>query len=134
MPQNPRVTVTLDIFDDKVIDQMSKHRDASKSEMIRFMVRQWIEENPNMLEKNYGVNIDDINKEIAAKSKGITPEHLIDKLPSMFNSIERISINELADFLDVDQKTIKNIIFQHGEELKEKGLTLKYIEGVIVKK
>jgi len=125
--------VSLDIFDDKVVSEMSKYRDTSKSEIIRNMVHQWIEENPDTLKNNYGVNFNDINKEILTESKGITIQGLTEKLPSIFNTIERISIEELADYLEVDQKTIKNLVFKHGTELKEKGLDLKYDEGIIKK-
>lgn len=131
MPSSPRVTVSLDIFDDKVISEMSKYRDTSKSEIIRNIIHQWIEENPDTLRTNYGINFRDINKEIIIESKGITIQGLIEKLPSLFKTIESIALEELADFLEVDQKTIKNLIFEHSADLQEKGIKLKYVEGVI---
>jgi hypothetical protein len=133
MPSSPRVTVSLDIFDDKIISEMSKYRDSSKSEIIRNIIHQWIEENPDTLKNNYGVNFKDINKEILIETKGITIPSLIDKLPGLFDTIENISIEELADYLEVDQKTIQNLLFKHGSELKEKGLNLKYSKGIIKK-
>lgn len=97
------------------------------------MVHKWIDENPEKLETNYGVNIDEINKEIFAESKGITMETLIESLPPMFENIERITIKELSEYLEVDQKMIKTLIFEHAAELKQKNLDLKYSEGVITK-
>lgn len=133
MPSSPRITVSLDIFDDKVISKMSEYRDTSKSEIVRNIIHQWIEENPDTLKNNYGVSYKEINKEILVETKEITIEGLIEKLPEMFEMIESISLEELADYLEVDQKTIKKLIFKHGQELKEKGLDLKYVDGIITK-
>lgn len=131
MPSSPRITVSLDIFDDKVINKMSEYRDTSKSEIVRNIIHQWIEESPDLLEKNYGINFKEINKEIKLETSEKTMEDLKEKLLSMKGMLKRISIEDLADILEVDQKTAKKLIFNYGPELKEEGLTLQYNEGII---
>ncbi|TFF98363.1 MAG: hypothetical protein EU547_01685 [Promethearchaeota archaeon] len=112
---------------------MSEYRDTSKSEIIRNIIHQWIEENPSTLKNDYGVNFQEINKEILVETKEITIQGLIEELPPKFETIESISLEELADYLEVDQKTIKKLIFEHAPELKEKGLELKYVDGLLKK-
>jgi predicted house-cleaning noncanonical NTP pyrophosphatase (MazG superfamily) len=131
MPSSPRITVSLDIFDDKVINKMSEYRDTSKSEIVRNIIHQWIEESPDLLEKNYGISFKEINKEIKLETSDKTMEDLKEKLLSMKEMLKRMSIEDLADILEVDQKTAKKLIFNHGPELKEKGLILQYDNGII---
>ena len=133
MPSSPRITVSLDIFDDKVISKMSEYRDTSKSEIIRNIIHQWIEENPNTLKNNYAVDFMEINREIKVETEEITIPELKENLLSMSEMFGKISVEELADLLEVDQKTIKNLIFKHGPELKEEGLHLQYNNGMIEK-
>lgn len=133
MPSSPRITVSLDIFDDKVINKMSEYRDTSKSEIVRNIIHQWIEDNPDTLENNYGINFKEINKEILVETRDKSIEDLKAELLSMKEMLKRISIEELADILEVDQKTAKKLIFEHGPELKEEGLNLQYNNGIIEK-
>ena len=50
---------------------MSEYRDTSKSEIIRNIIHQWIEENPNTLKNNYAVDFMEINREIKVETEEI---------------------------------------------------------------
>ncbi|MFX1590733.1 MAG: ribbon-helix-helix domain-containing protein, partial [Promethearchaeota archaeon] len=59
-PKMDRITVSLDEFDYKVITKMAQNRNIPLSEATRIAVHSWIETNPEILKRNYGVDIQDV--------------------------------------------------------------------------
>jgi len=120
-----RLTVSLDTFDFKVVNQMASNRDLSLSEVVRNIIHNWIEFNPDLLEKNYGINVEEITKEIIAETTEISETEIIKKLPKFFEIVEEVNISDLADYFDVSKKFIKDLLFEKGNEIKELGLNIK---------
>ena len=136
-----RVTAGLDEFNYKVINRMAKSRKISLSEIVRTIVHQWIEFNPELLKSNYGIAFKDITEEIQRETyevsidKKIKPfeKAIIKELPEFFEIVENINIEDLAEHFEVDNKVIKRLIFIHGKEIKKLGLNLILKNNVINK-
>lgn len=129
-----RITVKLDGFDRKVVSKMATNRNISLSHSMRNIVHQWIEDNPDLLKKNYGIDVEEISEEIALETASITldktlkpyEKDIIKELPHFFEMVDDVSLEDLAEHFDVSVKAIKNIIFTHSEKIKKAGLILKY--------
>ncbi len=127
-----RITVGLDDFDHKVVNKMSVNRKSSLSEVVRTIVHQWIEYNPDLLEKNYGIVLKEVTDEILSESYEISLDKtlkpfekaIIKELPDFFEIVEMISVEDLAEHFKVDNKAIKRIIFIHSKEIRKLGLNL----------
>ncbi|TFG09041.1 MAG: hypothetical protein EU539_00585 [Promethearchaeota archaeon] len=139
--QKKRITVGLDDFDHKVVNKMAINRKLSLSEVVRTIVHQWIEYNPDLLKKNYDIDFKEITDELRQESYEISldkslksfEKEIIKELPEFFELVESISTEDLADHFDVDTRVIKRIMFIHGKEIKKQGLNLKLKNNVIYK-
>jgi len=125
-PKMDRITVSLDEFDYSVVEQMAVNRNLSLSEVMRNIVHNWIEYNPEILKRNYGVNVEEVTREIVAGTTEISINDIINQLPKFFELVEDVSLVDLADYFEVSKKVIKKLIFEHSDEIKEIGLNLKY--------
>lgn len=125
-PKMDRITVSLDEFDYKVINKMAQNRNIPLSEATRIAVHSWIENNSDILKRNYGVDIEAVTEEIALESITASVNEIINKLPQIFNLVEDISLDDLAEHLNINVKAIKNLIFSHGDKIRKAGLNLKY--------
>lgn len=136
-----RISVKLDEFDKIVVGRMAANRNISLSHTMRSIVHQWIEENPNVLKTNYGIDVEEISERLALETvsvlldKTMKPyeKSIIEELPQFFEMVEDVSLEDMAERFEVNAKAIKNIIFTHGKEIKQVGLTLKYKENRIYK-
>ncbi|MFX1278258.1 MAG: hypothetical protein ACFFA3_02505 [Promethearchaeota archaeon] len=134
-----RITVKLDEFDKIVVSRMAANRNISLSHTMRNIVHQWIEENPNVLKTNYGIDVEEISERLALETASVLLDKtmkpyekaIIEELPQFFEMVEDVSLEDMAERFDVNAKAIKNIIFTHGKEIKQLGLTLKYKENRI---
>ena len=59
-----RITFSLDAFDERVINLMAQKRKQSRSETVRNLVHNWIENNTTILKSNYDIDLTDITREI----------------------------------------------------------------------
>ena len=129
-----RITVGLDDFDHKVVSTMAVNRKKSLSEVVRVIVHQWIEYNPDLLKKNY-----DIDFKVRRESKELSidkrlksfEKDIINELPGFFEIVETVSIDELSKHFDAELKVMKRIIFIHGKEIKKLGLNLTFKNNII---
>jgi len=129
-----RITVKLDEFDRKVVSEMATNRNTSLSNAMRNIVHSWIENNPEVLKTNYGIDIELISEELALGTATITldktmkpyEEAIIKELPQLFKMVDDVALEDLSEHFDVSVKAIKNLIFTHSEEIKKVGLILKY--------
>ena len=136
-----RITTGLDEFDYKVVNKMAQNRNKSLSEVVRSIVHHWIEFNPELLERNYGIDLKEISEEIRRESyeisldKTLKPfeEQIIEELPGLFTVVKEISVDDLADHFGVDSKVIKKLFFSHGKLITEKGLDLELKDDKIYK-
>ncbi|MFX0037289.1 MAG: hypothetical protein ACFE9I_16835 [Candidatus Hermodarchaeota archaeon] len=139
--KKPRITVKLDEFDHKVVSRMAINRNISLSNTMRNIVHDWIENNPELLKRNYGVNIKEVSDEIFSETASLALDKslkdiemdIIKELPGFFELVEVVNIEDLADHFNVPDKLIKRIIFTHGKEIRKINLNLILKEGKIFK-
>jgi len=137
--KTPRLTFTIGEFDEKVIEKMALKRQVSKSEVIRTLIHNWIENNHDVLKNNYQIDFDDITNELLQDTlrisldKSLKPfeEDIIKELPEFFELVDDVSVEDLTEHFNVDKKVIKLIIFIHAKEIKKLELNLKLKQGRI---
>jgi len=133
-PKLPRITVTLDIFSEKIIIKMAEFKGTTRSEIIRDILSKWIESNPEIIKSNYNVNYEDLRREIELEREVKDFNEIINKIPPFFKRIKnKIEIEKLADLLDINSKTLTNFILLHGDDIEKKGLNLQIDGDYIVK-
>ncbi len=139
MPSNskssnlPRITVSLDPFDDAIINQMAEEMSKSKSEILRNIINEWIISNPDTLKLKYGIIFEDVRREIQIKNDERNIEDDVKNLISFFKRVNSIEIDRLAEKLSMSSKTLLDLLEEHGDELEKKGLNLQ-IDVNIIKK
>jgi len=129
-----RITVKLDEFDRKVVSEMTTNRNTSLSNIMRNIVHQWIENNPDVLKRNYGIDVEEISEQLALETASISldktmkpfEEAIIKELPQFLKMVDDVALEDLSEYFDVSVKAIKNLIFTHSEEINKVGLILKY--------
>ena len=129
----PRITVSLDPFDDAIINQMAEEMSKSKSEILRNIINEWIISNPDTLKLKYGIIFEDVRREIQIKNDERNIEDDVKKLISFFKRVNSIEIDRLAEKLSMSSKTLLDLLEEHGDELENKGLNLQ-IDVNIIKK
>lgn len=134
-----RLTAGLDEFDYKVVSQMASKRANSLSEVVRSIVHKWIEDNPQLLKNNYGIDLRAVTEEIERESYQVIldkelksfEQKIINELPNFFEMVEEASVEDLALHFKVDNNAIKRIIFVHGKKIKDTGLNLKLKNEIV---
>jgi hypothetical protein len=129
----PRITVSLDPFDDAIINQMAEEMSKSKSEILRNIINEWIISNPDTLKLKYGIIFEDVRREIQIKNEERNIEDDVKNLISFFKRVNSIEIDRLAEKLSMSSKTLLDLLEEHGDELENKGLNLQ-IDVNIIKK
>jgi hypothetical protein len=137
-----RITVNLEEIDYRIIDALNGVIANSEAGVIYQMIREWINQNSDRIMNTWDIDLGAIRRQVLAETKGIAvkkeieeiEKEIIKQLPEIFNSIEEISAKEAADFLEVNPKTLKKIIFIHNDELEKSGLKLSYKDGIIINK
>jgi len=128
-----RITFSLDPVDEKVIDMMAKKRQVSRSEIVRNLVHNWIEGNPEILKSNYNIDLNDVSREIEIEDMEKYFEDKIQKLVEYSRLFEEIDLNILAEQLEVSRKNLTDLIFENQEKLSELGVKLTIRKNLIVK-
>ena len=80
----PRITVSLDIFDDAVVNLMAKNTGKSKSEIVRTMITHWIESNPDTLKTKYKIEYEDVQRIIQFENEERNIEDDLNQLLNFF--------------------------------------------------
>ena len=126
----PRITFTLGEFDERVIEKMAKKRDVSKSEIVRNLIHNWIEDNHDILKNNYEIDFKEITEELQQDSS----KEIMNKIPQLFKRIKnKIEIIQLAELLEINPKTLTNLILLQGDDLEKEGLNLQIDGEFIIK-
>jgi hypothetical protein len=89
----------------------------------------------------WGIDLAGIRRQVIAETKGLSikkdldelDKEVISQLPELFETINSISAKELAEILDINENTLKRIIFGHRQELLTVGLKFKYENGLFLK-
>ncbi|MHA1150214.1 MAG: DUF6290 family protein [Promethearchaeota archaeon] len=132
-PKMARITVSLDDFDDKVIKSMAENRNKPLSEVLRYIITKYIEDNSNTIESKWGVNFQEISRQLKIESEEQKTQELIKKLVQYFKRIKSMEIDRISDLLDINSKTLVDLIVLHGDQLEKKGLNLQIDGELIIK-
>ena len=132
-PKLPRVTVSLDFFDDLLVSKLVGYEGQSKSEVLRHILKKWIGKNAEIIQNTYGIKFSEIRRELQMKTIVEEKEKAIEKLLKLFKRIKRYEIEKLADRLIIPSDLVIDIINEYGDELEKKGLNLE-IDGDYVLK
>ncbi len=132
-PKLPRVTVSLDFFDDLLVSKLVGYEGQSKSEVLRHILKKWIGENTDVIQNTYGIKFSEIRRELQMKIMIKAEEKVIENLLKMFKRIKRFETEKLADRLHIPSDSIIDIINEYGDELEEKGLNLEIDGDFVIK-
>jgi len=128
-----RITFSLDIFDEKIIDLMANKRKQSRSETVRTIIHNWIESNSELLKSNYDIFLTDITREIEITDYEQVVIDSIEKLIKYSKLFNEIEFGILANQLGISHKILRDIIFEYQHELEEKGIKLRIRGNLIIK-
>ncbi|MFW9943084.1 MAG: hypothetical protein ACFFFT_18750 [Candidatus Thorarchaeota archaeon] len=128
-----RITFSLDAFDERVLTLMAKKRKQSRSETVRNLVHNWIENNSNILKSNYDIDLNDITREIEIIDFNQVIQDSIQKLARYAELFNEIEFDILAEQLDISRKILREIIFEHKNKLEKLGVKLRIRGKLIVK-
>ena len=137
-----RITVNLESIDYKIIDALEGVIANSKAAVIYQMIKEWINQNSERIMKTWEIDLAGIRRQVLAETKGLSikeelkelDKEIIQQLPVLFETISSINAKELAEILEVNQKTLQKVIFGNRKELLKLDLNLAYEDGLITKK
>ena len=132
-PKLPRVTVSLDFFDDLLVSKLVGYEGQSKSEVLRHILKKWISNNAEIIQNTYGIKFSEIRRELQTKTIVEEKEKVIEKLLKLFKRMKRYETEKLAVRLSIPSDLVIDIINDYGDELENKGLNLE-IDGDFVLK
>ena len=137
-----RITVNLENIDYKIIDALEGVIANSKAAVIYQMIKEWINQNSERIMKTWEIDLAGIRRQVLAETKGLSikeelqdlDKEIIKELPKLFETISSIKAKDLAELIDVNQKTLQRVIFGNRNELLKLGLDFTYEDGLITKK
>jgi len=129
----PRITVSLDHFDETVINLMAEKMGKSKSEILRNIINEWIIKNPDTLNSKYGIISVDVRREIQLRNNERKIDDDLNQIINFFKRVKSIEIDRLAEKLVMSSKTLMDIIDECGDDLEQKGLKFGIEGNLIVK-
>ena len=132
-PKLPRITVSLDYFDDLLVNKLVGYEGQSKSEVLRHILKKWIGENSEKIQNTYGIKFSEIRRELQMKTFREEKEKAIEILLKFFKRIKRFETEKLADRLEIPSTIIIDIINDCGDELEERGLNLEVDGEYVIK-
>ena len=106
------------------------------------MIKEWINQNSERIMKTWDIDLAGIRRQVLAETKGLSikeelqdlDKEVLKQLPELFETINSINVSELAEIIDINQRTLQRVIFGHRKELLKLGLNLIYKDGLITKK
>lgn len=132
-----RRTTSIDEVTDKIIGNLIGVKGRSKSAVIYQIIRDWIDANSEQILSNWGINFATIRRQVISKYKEVpakkelseSERNLLNRLIELFKTVKSISAEELAEEVDMDTKTLRNLIFNNRVKLEGAGLKLAYEDG-----
>jgi len=132
-PKLPRITVSLDKFDELLVTKLVGYEGQNKSEVIRHIVKKWIGENSEKIQNIYGIKFLEIRRELQMKTIKEEKEKAIELLLRLFKRTRRFEIEKLADRLGIPSVILIDIINDYGDELENRGLNLTIDGDFVIK-
>lgn len=136
-----RITINIDEIYSVIINSLKGILGRSTSSIVYFIIRQWITQNSEMIRNTYNVDLPGITRQVLAERLGLEIDKelntlarsIIEELPELFETIKSISAKELAEILNIDQKSLIKTILLHPKELQKIGLNIIYDRGFLSK-
>lgn len=132
-PKLPRITVSLDKFDELLVTKLVGYEGQNKSEVIRHIVKKWIGENSEKIQDIYGIKFSEIRRELQMKTIKEEKEKALEMLLRLFKRTRRFEIEKLADRLGIPSAILIDIINDYGDELENRGLNLTIDGDFVIK-
>jgi len=132
-----RITATLDLIDFIVVDKLIGVKGNSKSKVIAHIVKEWIEDNSDKVKNDYGIDLIEIRRKLLAEERGLPDkkelkkldEEVLNRVIEFFEMADDADLEELADYINIDKKSVRDLIFGYRNVLEENGLKLKFSQG-----
>jgi len=139
--EKKRITVNLEPIDYKIIEALEGVIANKKAAVIYQMIKEWVNQNADRIMKTWGIDLAGLRKQVIAETKGLSIKEelqnldleIIKQLPDLFKTINSIRVEELAEILEINQRTLVKVIFGYRDELLKSNLDLKYDNGLIIK-
>jgi len=135
--ESKRITVNIDEVTEKIIENLIGVKGRSKSSVIYQIIRDWIDNNSELILNNWGINFATIRRQVISKYKKVAAEkelseseiNVLNRLIELFKTVKSIRSEELAEEVDIDKKKLRNLIFNNRVRLEGAGLKLAYEDG-----
>lgn len=132
-----RITTTISYIHSKIIQNLIGPFGNSKSGVISYMIKEWINSNADRLINSYGIDIAGIRRELESSKEISVDEQIQNRLfrdlPLRFKRMKKYNVEKLAALLKVHPQTLVDFITIKGDELENLGLNLEIDGDYIVK-
>jgi hypothetical protein len=132
-PKLPRITVSLDEFDEIIVSKLVGYEGQNKSEVIRHILKKWISDNTEKIQNTYGIKFSEVRRELQMKGVREEKEKSMELLLNLFKRVKRFEIEKLADRLEIPSAIFIDIINDYGDELETRGLNLVVDGDFVIK-
>jgi len=136
-----RIAINIDEIYSVIINNLKEILGRSASSVVKFIIKEWIIQNSERIKNTYEIDLPGIKRQVLAKRVGLEIDKelnplarsIIKELPELFETIKSISAKELAEILNIDQKSLIKTILFHPKELQKIGLNITYDKGFLSK-
>ena len=113
---SPRISITLDDYTTEIVEKMFKaSKRKTKTSIIYYMINDWINKNPQILQDKYYIDINKIRLKHKREFKvdNILEKRVLEFFRINFEGIYRIKITDLSDKLNIPSKRITEIFLDY---------------------
>ena len=111
-----RFTIFLDTFDKRVITLMTKKKKQSHSEIISYIIHNWIESYPTILKENYNIDLNKIARDLEIVNRPQVIQNSLQKLEKSPDSKKSSELFRIILSLDpFDNKVITLMSEKRGQ-------------------
>ena len=136
-----RITASLDLVDFVVVDRLIGIEGSSRSNVIAHIIKDWIKANSEKVKKDWGIDLVEIRRKVIAEERGLPrkkelkelDEEILKRVVEFFEMADDSTFEELADYANIDRKSVRDLIIGHKKKLEENGLNLILTGGRLKK-
>lgn len=113
---SPRISITLDEYTNEIVEKIFKASERkTKSSIVYYIINDWINKNPQILQDEYYIDINKIRKKYKREFKvdNILEKKVLEFFSHYFKGIYRIKITDLSDELNIPSKRITEIFLAY---------------------
>jgi len=135
------LSVRINEIDYKILKQICDKKNISLNSYANKILKNYINNNSEKIKEKLGLDIIGMKRQLLAELKNIKfkkelsefEKEAIDNMSEIFKTALEISEEKLKKLLNLSQESLDKILFANNEELRRRGLKLKYISGKILK-